>query len=147
MVETHPPLLVAPAGAKRISWRAAGALGLIAASFLGGSLWHALESPGETIRNELAAAAADMQSMPADVPPAQLEREIRRHFRGHDVTVDPAGFPTRVAVTVHGLDRADCADTVAAAQRIEGLAVVQLDGYASAKECRVRNDMRWEILP
>jgi hypothetical protein len=127
--------------------RASGALGLLAAAFLGGGLWHALQSPGQTIRNELAAAAADMTTAPANLPVADLKRGVERHFIGEDVTVDPAGFPARVAVTLHGLDRSACLDAASVARRIEGLAVIELQGYRSTQECGERNDMRWQILP
>jgi hypothetical protein len=126
--------------------RASGALGLIAAAFLGGGLWHALQSPGQTIRDELAAAAADVTTAPANLPVEDLKRSVKRHFVGEDVTIDPAGFPARVAVTLHGLDRSACVDAARVAGRIEGLAVVELQGYRSARECGERNDMRWQIL-
>ena len=129
------------------SARATGAFGLMAAAFLGGGLWHAFQSPGETLRSELAAAAADMTSVPANLPPDQLRRAVQGHFPGRAVTVDPAGFPARVAVTIHGLDRGACVDAAVVARRIEGLAVIELEGYGSPEECRGRNDMRWQILP
>lgn len=127
--------------------RAFGALGLVAAAFFGGGIWHALESPGQAIRAELSAAAADMTSAPANLPPEELERSVKRHFVGEDVTIDPAGFPARVAVTLHGLDRGACADAASVARRIEGLAVIELQGYRSAADCGEHNDMRWQILP
>jgi hypothetical protein len=127
--------------------RASGALGLIAAAFLGGGLWHALESPGQAIRNELAAAAADMTSAPPNLTPEELQRNVKRHFLGHAVTIDPVGFPARVAVTIRGLDRSVCVDAARTARRIEGLAVIELQGYSSADDCGERNDMRWQILP
>jgi hypothetical protein len=127
--------------------RASGALGLIAAAFLGGGVWHALQSPGQTIRNELTAAAADMKAAPANLPPEELRRSVKRHFLGETVTVDPAGFPARVAVTLHGLDRGACVDAAKVARRIEGLAVIELQGYRSTQECGEHNDMRWQILP
>jgi hypothetical protein len=127
--------------------RASGAFGLIAAAFLGGGLWHALQSPGQAIRSELTAAAADMTSAPATLPPEELQRNAKRHFLGQEVTIDPAGFPARVAVTIHGLDRDTCVDAASVARRIEGLAVIELEGYRSADDCGERNDMRWQILP
>jgi hypothetical protein len=127
--------------------RASGALGLIAAAFLGGGLWHALESPGQAIRSELTAAAADMTSAPPTLTPEELQRSVKRHFLGHAVTIDSAGFPERVAVIIHGLDRSACVDAARTARRIEGLAVIELQGYRSAEECGDHNDMQWQILP
>jgi hypothetical protein len=127
--------------------RASGAFGLIAAAFLGGGLWHALQSPGQAIRSELAAAAADMRSAPANLPPEELQRNVKRHFIGQAVTIDSAGFPAQVAVTIHGLDRDACVDAASVARRIEGLAVIELEGYRSADDCGKHNDMRWQILP
>ena len=127
--------------------RAAGALGLIAAVFLGGGVLHALQSPGQAIRSELAAAAADMASAPANLPPQDLKRNIERHFIGQEATVDPAGFPARVAVTLHGLGHDACVDAASVARRIEGLAVIELQGYPSPADCGEHNDMRWQILP
>jgi hypothetical protein len=126
--------------------RASGALGVIAAAFLGGGLWHAFQSPGETIRSELAAAAADVTSAPATLPAEELRQSVKRHFFGYAVTIDPAGFPARVAVTIHGLDRSACIDAASVARRIEGLAVIELQGYRSAEECGAENDMQWQIL-
>ena len=127
--------------------RASGALGLIAVAFLGGGVWHALQSPGQAIRSELAAAAVDMASAPANLPSDDLKRSVKRHFIGQEVTIDPAGFPTRVAVTLHGLDHSACIDAASVARRIEGLAVIELQGYWSAADCGEHNDMRWQILP
>ena len=127
--------------------RASGALGVIAAAFLGGGLWHTLESPGQAIRSELAAAAADMTSAPPNLTADELQRNVKRHFLGHAVTIDPAGFPAHIAVTILGLGRSACIDAASTARRIEGLAVIELQGYSSADECGERNDMLWQILP
>jgi hypothetical protein len=132
---------------QRRTVRASGAFGLVAAAFLGGGLWHARQSPGQAIRTELVAAAADMTSAPANLPPEELKRDVKRHFLGQVVTIDPAGFPAQVAVTIHGLDRDACIDAASVARRIEGLAVIALEGYRSADDCGERNDMRWQILP
>jgi hypothetical protein len=142
-----PEALLTTATLKSPRARASGILGLIAAAFFGGGLWHVLQSPGQTIRSELAAAAADMKSAPANLRPDELRRDVRRHFLGHAVTVDPSGFPARVAVTIHGLDRSACLDAASVARRIEGLAVIELQGYGSPDQCGGRNDMQWQILP
>lgn len=126
--------------------RASGAFGLIAAAFLAGGLWYAFQSPGQTIRSELAAAAADVTSAPANLPADELQRSVKRHFLGQKVTIDSADFPERVAVTIHGLDRNVCVDAASVARRIEGLAVIELQGYGSAEDCGTDNDMRWQIL-
>lgn len=127
--------------------RVAGALAFLAAAFLGGGVWHVLQSPGEAIRTELQAAAADARLAPANLPADELRRTLRQHFIGQDVTIDTAGFPSRVAVTIHALDRSACVDAASAARRIEGLTVVELEGYRSPDACGERNDMRWQILP
>lgn len=108
---------------------------------------YALRSPGETIRSDLRNAAADARALPVLATPAEVQEAIAPNFSGYDATVDARGFPSSVAVTLHGLDRASCLDARTAARRLEGRVVVELAGYGSAADCGRNNDMTWRIMP
>lgn len=132
---------------RHVAWPS-WALAFLAIAFIGGNEFVlAMQSPGQTLRGELAAAAATVRASPASGSADELRRAVQRHFRDQAVRVDPTGFPAHVAVTLYGLDRDTCLDAEATARRIEGLVVVDLQGYRSAADCRDENDMTWRIMP
>jgi hypothetical protein len=123
--------------------RAALALALILGAR---GLFLALEPPGQAIKAELLAAAADIDRLPWGAPPDTFSRAIERHFpRG--VVIDPSGLPAYVAVTLPHLDKRACLDAEVAARRVEGPVVIALTGYAAAADCREDNDMTWRLMP
>ena len=105
----------------------------------------ALQSPGQAIRGELRAAAADLQA-PQAAPSERVLARLRYHFRDREMSVDAAFWPL-VLVTLHHIDRSTCRDAAAIARRIEGLVVVELEHYRDAGECRDTNDMTWRLMP
>ena len=106
-----------------------------------------LEPPGEAIRDDLAAAAADIGRLPWSAPPESVRRAIALRFPYRDVVVDPAGFPVYAKVTLLHLDKAACLDVAVAARRIEGSVVVALSAYAAPEDCRDDNAMTWRLMP
>lgn len=50
-------------------------------------------------------------------------------------------------MTLHNVDQNTCSDAAAAARRIEGPVVVELENYRSAADCGASNDMTWWIMP
>lgn len=120
---------------------------LLAVAIVGGNeALTALQSPGQAIRSELVAAAAELTSPAGSYPTEASTRAIRRHFREHSVTLQTDLWPL-VSVTLHHLDKATCADASTAARRIEGLVVVELDAYRSPADCGADNTMTWRLLP
>lgn len=113
----------------------------------GYELFAALRPPGQIIRGELEAAAAEVRSLPANEPISAVGQAVGRHFRDHSASVDARGYPAPLTVTLYGLDQATCRDAADAARRIEGLVVVSLLGYGSPGDCRAKNDMTWRISP
>ena len=133
-------------GARRIT-RPLWALALIAAGFGGGrAVEDALRSPGDAIRIELSAAAAELASPFDPAPTEHTIQAIRRHFHGHGTTLDTTLWP-QVSVTLQHLDRPTCVDARRVARRIEGLVVVELANYRSTAECGDDNAMTWWIAP
>jgi hypothetical protein len=104
-----------------------------------------LQSPGQTIRSELDAAAAPLQS-PSAAPSERLLAELRHDFRDREAAIDATSWP-RVSITLRHVDAATCQDAAAQARRIEGLVVIALEGYATAKDCGLANDMTWDLMP
>jgi hypothetical protein len=110
-------------------------------------LLTAFEPHGVALRHELRAAGAaleapfTLQSTPA------LQQGIRRHFAGHDATVDTHRLWPVVAVTLHGLSREDCLNALRDTRRIDGTVVIALQGYGSTIDCGPRNDMTWWLMP
>jgi hypothetical protein len=127
-------------------WILMWVLGILGVAIPAGSQWaSSLQSPGAAIHRELARAAAEMRA------PAPEAREIDksallRHFPQHRATLDTRSWPEAV-ITLHGLDRASCIDATDVAGRIDGLVVVQLEGYAAPTDCAEMNDMSWRIMP
>src|SRR5260370_20096826 len=88
----------------RILWPAA----LIAAALFGGeAVLTALQSPGQAIRSELAAAAAELESPVGPQPTEAATRAIQRHFRSQAAAVSTEFWP-QVSVTFKRLDRITC---------------------------------------
>ena len=141
-----------PPGARGRTWRwrlahSLCALALVAAVLVGGNeILKASRSPGDVIKSELVAAAAELESPVGPYPTEAANRAIRRHFRAHPAVLNTASWPM-VSVTLQHLDRATCADARIVAHRVENLVVVELDGYRSAADCHDDNDMTWWILP
>jgi hypothetical protein len=142
----RPSIAAGLAGLLRRIPRSVRVLALVlGAVFAAQQLVLALQTPGQAIRAALAGAAAEVQS-PRVQPTDAVRRAILGHFRAYDATLDARAWP-QVAVTLRGLDADTCRDVQAAARRIEGLVVVQLEGYRDAVTCRDSNDMTWRIMP
>jgi hypothetical protein len=123
------------------------ALALVAAALVGGDeVLEAWRPPGDTIKRELVAAAAELASPVGPYPTDAATRAIRRHFRAHTATLQTKFWP-QVSVTLQHLDRTTCVNAGTLARRMEGLVVVELKGYRSAKDCGDDNAMTWSILP
>jgi hypothetical protein len=112
----------------------------------GNEVLKASRSPGDVIRHELAAAAAELASPAGPYPTEAGRRAILRHFRAHPAALETDHWP-EVSVSLLHLDRATCIDASLVARRIEGLVVVELMRYRSAADCGDDNDMTWLILP
>ena len=124
-----------------------GALTLVTAALIGGDeLLEARRPPGDAIRRELVAAAGELASPLGPYPSAAAARALRRHFRGRPAILQTTFWP-QVSVTLRHLDRTTCIDARIAARRLEGLVVVELEGYRAAEDCGDDNDMSWWILP
>ena len=107
----------------------------------------ALESPAQSLRRELVAAAAETEALPWNRSHEQVKSAVGRYFAGRAVSVDAHRFPTEVTVALEGIDRATCVEATLVAQRIEGSAVVALDGMRSPNDCGADNRMVWRIMP
>lgn len=68
-----------------------------------------------------------------------------RHFNAQ-ASIGAALWP-HITVTLHNVDQNTCSDAAAAARRIEGPVVVELENYRSAADCGASNDMTWWIMP
>jgi hypothetical protein len=122
-------------------------LALVTAALGGGNeLLNSWRPPGDAIRRELVAAAGELASPVGPYPTDAATRAIRRHFRSHPATLRTKFWP-QVSVTLQHLDKATCLGASSAARRMEGLVVVELEGYRAAKDCGDDNDMTWRILP
>jgi hypothetical protein len=106
-----------------------------------------LQSPGDEIRSELKSAASEMTAQILPDPNAAVLAAMRRDFHGQPVNIEAMGPRAQVAVTILGLDRQACLDAEMKTRRIEGPAVVTLEGYRLAEDCLGRNDMTWRIMP
>src|ERR1700746_3754182 len=84
---------------------------LVAGTIIGGFEGHrALESPGQVIRRELIHAGSEIAALPWSTPSERVRQGVVRHFLSYRATVDAAGFPAYVTVTLNDLDRAACRD-------------------------------------
>ena len=120
-------------------------LALAAVAIGGQQVSVAMQSPGETIRAALVAAAADMRAPETAQPSRDMLQAVGRHFDAQ-ASIGAALWP-HVTVTLHNVDQGSCVDAAAAARRIEGLVVVELEKYRSAADCGANNDMTWWIMP
>lgn len=139
-VTARPTLARTP---RRLRLLAVAGLLLIA----GYQLSLALQTPGESIRSALTAAADEAAALPWSRNAEQVQLAIGQHFAGRDFRVETARFPAEVAVALADLDRETCLEARELAHRIEGNVVIALDGYAAAADCQARNTMTWRILP
>jgi hypothetical protein len=126
-------------------WRALAAAVLLAPA--GYQAVLALESPGQSLRRELVAAADEAGALPWNRSHEQVRNAIGRHFAGHAITVDSRRFPVEILVSVQNIDRTTCTEASEVAQRIEGSVVVALEGFRSADDCGTDNRMVWRIMP
>lgn len=137
-------------GGARARWsrssRSVLILTLTVAAVVGGNeAFKASRSPGQAIRSELV-AAAELTSPAGPYPTEASTRAIRRHFREHSVVLQVGLWPI-VSVTLQHLDKVTCVDASTVARRIEGLVVVELEGYRSPEDCGADNAMTWRLLP
>jgi hypothetical protein len=85
------------------------ALAVVAAVLVGGNeIMKASRSPGDVIRSELVAAAAELAAPVGAYPNETATRAIRRHFRAHPATLETEFWP-QVSVMLHHLDKTTCA--------------------------------------
>jgi hypothetical protein len=121
-------------------------LGFLGVAIPAGNQWaFSSQSSGAAIRHELARAAAEMRA-PGPEARESDKSALLRHFPHERATLDTRFWPEAV-VTLHGLDRLTCIDAADVAGRIDGLVVVQLEGYAAPTDCKDMNDMSWRIMP
>jgi hypothetical protein len=106
-----------------------------------------LESPSDIIRIELEAAAAEMRAPIRREPSPAVLAAMRRDFSEQDVSIAKIPASATVAVTLHGIDHETCVAAAAKLRRINGSAVVMLQGYPAPEDCGRRNDMTWWIMP
>src|SRR5260370_32435977 len=87
-----------------------GALALVIAALVGGNeVLKASRSPGDVIRSELVAAAAELAAPLGPYPTDAATRAIRRHFHAHPATLRMKFWP-QVSVTLQHLDKTACVD-------------------------------------
>ncbi|MGO8920009.1 MAG: hypothetical protein ACLQJR_29265 [Stellaceae bacterium] len=152
MISLHAPLPVSiREAAKAVFARTPPRMRLLAAAAMllvaGYQVSLALQSPAQSLRNALTAAADEAAALPWNRNAEQVQLAIGRHFSGHDFRVEPARFPAEVVVAIGDLDRETCLEARRLARRIEGDVVITLDDYGSATDCQARNTMTWRILP
>ncbi len=132
-------------GLPRIPWALPVSFAIALAAVLAWQLHSMLQSPGQAIRDELEAAAADLRTAPA-VPSGPLLKRLSGHFPHRMVSVDTHVWPD-VLVTLRGLGHDTCRDAASRARRIEGLVVVELVDRRRPADCGAANDMTWRIMP
>ena len=133
-----------PEAAPHRRWRVPIALGAL---LVGGyAIYLALQSPGDTLRQDLARAGANVAALPWNTPVERVEQAVSRHFAGYRASVDTTDFPTAVRVTLKDLDAATCRDARRAAERIEGQVVIAIEG-ADDGDCRDGSRITWRIMP
>jgi hypothetical protein len=120
-------------------------LGLAAVVVGGQQVNIAMQSPGKAIRAALVAAAADMRAPETAQPRRDMLQAVGRHFNAQ-ASIGAPLWP-HVTVTLHHVDQNTCVDAAAAARRIEGLVVVELENFRRAADCGASNDMTWRIMP
>jgi hypothetical protein len=119
---------------------------LAAAVLVGGyEACVALEPSGAAIRHDLARAGAEVASLSWSTPKDRVEQAVARRFPGYVVTVEAAGFPVSVTVTLHDLDRAACRDAYRIADRIDGEVVIAME--RPDPPCQDSTSLAWRIMP
>jgi hypothetical protein len=106
----------------------------------------ALESPGAILRRDLASAGSEVGGLPWSTPTERVQQAVARHFPGSRVTVDAAGFPDHVTVTLHDLDRTACQSAYRSADRLEGRVVIALE-TSDGTACQNGISLTWRIMP
>src|SRR5690348_11518921 len=104
-------------------------------------------SPGEMLKADLQAAGVAVRDLGINQPAAHVQKTVAALFPESAVDVDATQFPSRVIVTLRGIDQITCVTAATSARRIEGEVVIELRGFASPDECGDHNDMAWLILP
>jgi hypothetical protein len=122
---------------------------LVAAALAAGdAVYRGLQTPGEVIRRELAAAGSEFGRLPWSIPSDSVQRRITPYFAAaHGATVDARGFPVFVRVTLHDLGRDACLDARRVARRIGGRVVIAVDRRTDEETCRDHTAMTWRIAP
>ena len=110
-------------------------------------VFYTAPSRGPVIRVALITAAAKTKSLPATQASDSVRDAIAVYFRNFDADIDASRFPAEVDVALHNLDGVTCLEARDEARRIEGLAVVELEGFGTAAACGYRNTMTWRLLP
>jgi hypothetical protein len=120
---------------------------LVAGIIIGGYEVHrALESPGKVIRHALIQAGSEIAVLPWSTPSERVSQGVLRHFPSYRATVDAAGFPAYVTVTLNDLDHATCRDAYRLAERIEGYVVIAIEERGETV-CQDRAAITWRIMP
>jgi hypothetical protein len=105
-----------------------------------------LESPGATIRHDLARVGSELTSLGSSTPTESVQQVVSRYFPGYRATVDAAPFPAYVRVTLHDLDSASCRAAHRSAVRVEGQVIIVLEPSGAAA-CQDGASLTWRIVP
>jgi hypothetical protein len=120
---------------------------LVAAALIGGYEAHlALESPGGVIRHDLIQAGTEVAQLRWSAPRERVRQSVSGHFPGYRASVDAAGFPVYVTVTLNDLDRDACRDAYRTARRIEGRVLIEIEGPGDVA-CQDGTALTWRIVP
>ena len=106
----------------------------------------ALASPGKVIRHDLIRAGWAVSGLPWSTPSDRVRQTVSRYFSGYRVSVDAAGFPNYVTVTLKDLGRNVCRDAYQEAGQVDGEVVIVAEGRADAA-CQDRAAITWRIMP
>jgi hypothetical protein len=129
-----------------IGTRLLGAM-LIAGAIIGGyEAFVALESPGTVIRHDLIRAGRAVSGMSWSMPSDRVRQRVSGYFSDYRASVDAAGFPAYVTVTLHDLGRNVCRDAYEQAGRIDGEVAIAAEGRPDVA-CRDRAAITWRITP
>jgi hypothetical protein len=145
---TANPTRVASANARgaAIGTRLLGAM-LIAGAVIGGyEALLALESPGKVIRHDLIRAGWAVSGLRWSMPSDRVRQIVSGYFSDYRASVDAAGFPAYVTVTLHDLGRNVCRDAYEQAGRIDGEVAIAAEGRPDVA-CHDRAAITWRITP
>jgi len=121
---------------------------LVAAVLMGGyGAYFSLQSPGEVIRHDLTRAGSRVARLPWSTPREHVQQSVSRYFASYPATVDPAGFPSYVRVTLRDLNSDVCRDAYRKAARIEGEVVIEIEGRGGDMACHDQKTITWRIMP